>query len=129
MSQVDVAPLDTEALAEQLAVPVTSLHVLPGSVGAALGALAEPGGNSWRAAQAAGLTLAEIRDVIAAREDSGPPCEHVAALLDATHSAPQFISRLHRPCSVVSGVSAKRISTSAPATPSSAGSTRNKVAL
>ena len=36
-----------------------------------------------KAAQAAGLTLAEIRDVIAAREDTGPPCEHVTALLDA----------------------------------------------
>lgn len=34
------------------------------------------------AAQAAGLTLAEIRDVIAVRNDSGPPCAHVAALLD-----------------------------------------------
>ena len=43
------------ALAEQLAVPVTSLHVIPESVDATLGALVEPGGNSWRAAQAAGL--------------------------------------------------------------------------
>ena len=39
-----------------------------------------------KAAQAAGLTLAEIRDVIATRDLSGPPCEHVAALLDA-HAA------------------------------------------
>ena len=36
-----------------------------------------------KAAQAAGLTLAEVRDVIAAREDTGPPCAHVTALLDA----------------------------------------------
>jgi threonine dehydrogenase-like Zn-dependent dehydrogenase len=43
------------ALAEQLAVPVTSLHELPGSVDATLGALVEPGGNSLRAAQAAAL--------------------------------------------------------------------------
>lgn len=43
------------ALAEQLAVPVTSLHVLPAPVDAALGALVEPGGNSWRAAQAAAV--------------------------------------------------------------------------
>ena len=35
-----------------------------------------------RAAQAAGLTLAEIRTVIAVREDQGAPCEHVTALLD-----------------------------------------------
>ncbi|WP_045746888.1 zinc-dependent alcohol dehydrogenase [Actinoplanes rectilineatus] len=43
------------ALAEQLAVPATSLHELPDSVDAVLGALVEPGGNSWRAAQAADL--------------------------------------------------------------------------
>jgi threonine dehydrogenase-like Zn-dependent dehydrogenase len=42
------------ALAEQLAVPVTSLHALPDSVDAVLGALVEPGGNALRAAQAAG---------------------------------------------------------------------------
>ncbi|MCX4759442.1 alcohol dehydrogenase catalytic domain-containing protein [Streptomyces sp. NBC_01275] len=41
------------ALAEQLAVPVSSLHVLPDSVDAVLGALVEPGGNALRAAQAA----------------------------------------------------------------------------
>ena len=39
-----------------------------------------------RAAQAAGLTLSEIRQVIAVRDDEGPPCEHVAGLLDA-HAA------------------------------------------
>jgi MerR family copper efflux transcriptional regulator len=39
-----------------------------------------------RAAQATGLTLAQIRDVIAARELTGAPCEHVSALLDA-HAA------------------------------------------
>ena len=44
------------ALAEQLAVPATSLHVLPDSVDSVLGALVEPGGNSLaRAAQAAAL--------------------------------------------------------------------------
>lgn len=41
------------ALAERLAVPVSSLHVLPDSVDAELGALVEPGGNAWRAARAA----------------------------------------------------------------------------
>ncbi|WP_239086271.1 zinc-dependent alcohol dehydrogenase [Catellatospora methionotrophica] len=44
------------ALAEQLAVPVTSLHELPGNVDPALGALVEPGGNALRAARAAALT-------------------------------------------------------------------------
>lgn len=39
-----------------------------------------------KAAQAAGLSLAEIRQVIAVREDTGPPCEHVTALLVA-HAA------------------------------------------
>lgn len=39
-----------------------------------------------RAAQAAGLTLAEIREIVAVREAQGPPCEHVAGLLDA-HAA------------------------------------------
>ncbi|MGW2521875.1 zinc-dependent alcohol dehydrogenase [Streptomyces sp. NPDC001617] len=41
------------ALAEQLAVPASSLHALPDSVDAALGALVEPGGNALRAARAA----------------------------------------------------------------------------
>lgn len=39
-----------------------------------------------RAAQAAGLTLAEVREVVRVRETQGPPCAHVAALLDA-HAA------------------------------------------
>jgi threonine dehydrogenase-like Zn-dependent dehydrogenase len=43
------------ALAEQLAVPVTSLHHLPDSVDSVLGALVEPGGNAWRSVQAAKL--------------------------------------------------------------------------
>jgi len=42
------------ALAEQLAVPVSSLHVLPDSVDPVLGALVEPGGNALRAARATG---------------------------------------------------------------------------
>ncbi|MGW2832604.1 zinc-dependent alcohol dehydrogenase [Streptomyces sp. NPDC001286] len=40
------------ALAEQLAVPAASLHALPDSVDATLGALVEPGGNALRAARA-----------------------------------------------------------------------------
>lgn len=43
------------ALAEQLAVPVSSLHVLPAEVDAVLGALVEPGGNALRAARAAAV--------------------------------------------------------------------------
>jgi threonine dehydrogenase-like Zn-dependent dehydrogenase len=43
------------ALAEQVAVPVSSLHELPSNVDATLGALVEPGGNALRCAQAAGL--------------------------------------------------------------------------
>ncbi|TDC50728.1 alcohol dehydrogenase [Jiangella ureilytica] len=43
------------ALAEQIAVPVSSLHALPDSVDDVLGALVEPGGNALRAARAAGV--------------------------------------------------------------------------
>jgi threonine dehydrogenase-like Zn-dependent dehydrogenase len=43
------------ALAERLAVPATSLHALPDSVDSVLGALVEPGGNAFRAVQAAAL--------------------------------------------------------------------------
>jgi threonine dehydrogenase-like Zn-dependent dehydrogenase len=43
------------ALAEALAVPVSSLHVLPDAVDPVLGALVEPGGNALRAARAAAL--------------------------------------------------------------------------
>jgi threonine dehydrogenase-like Zn-dependent dehydrogenase len=44
------------ALAERLAVPVSSLHALPDAVDPVLGALVEPGGNALRAARAAALT-------------------------------------------------------------------------
>jgi threonine dehydrogenase-like Zn-dependent dehydrogenase len=43
------------ALAGQLAVPAWSLHALPDAVDEVLGALVEPGGNAWRAAQAAAV--------------------------------------------------------------------------
>jgi threonine dehydrogenase-like Zn-dependent dehydrogenase len=43
------------ALAEQLAVPVTSLHRLPTQVDATLGALVEPGGNALRSVWGADL--------------------------------------------------------------------------
>ena len=39
-----------------------------------------------QAAQAAGLSLAEVRQVIVVRHLSGPPCRHVTDLLD-THAA------------------------------------------
>lgn len=35
-----------------------------------------------KAAQAAGLTLAEIAQIITVRDSAGPPCEHVTALLE-----------------------------------------------
>jgi threonine dehydrogenase-like Zn-dependent dehydrogenase len=43
------------ALAEQIAVPVASLHPLPVSVDATAGALVEPGGNALRAVESAAL--------------------------------------------------------------------------
>jgi threonine dehydrogenase-like Zn-dependent dehydrogenase len=52
------------ALAEQLAVPVTSLHPLPDSVDSVLGALVEPGGNAFRAAQAAALAPGDRAQVL-----------------------------------------------------------------
>lgn len=36
-----------------------------------------------RDAQASGLTLAEIRGVLAIRDTGQPPCQHVTALIDA----------------------------------------------
>ena len=42
------------ALAEQVVVPVSSLHALPDEVDPVLGALVEPGGNALRAARATG---------------------------------------------------------------------------
>jgi 2-desacetyl-2-hydroxyethyl bacteriochlorophyllide A dehydrogenase len=47
------------ALAEQLAVPATSLHALPEPVDDATGALVEPGGNAWRAVEATGVAAGE----------------------------------------------------------------------
>ncbi len=41
------------ALAEQVLVPANALYALPDSVDAVAGALVEPGGNAWRAVQAA----------------------------------------------------------------------------
>jgi threonine dehydrogenase-like Zn-dependent dehydrogenase len=47
------------ALAEQIAVPAGSLHRLPDTVDAQVGALVEPGGNALRAVRAAALTSGE----------------------------------------------------------------------
>jgi 2-desacetyl-2-hydroxyethyl bacteriochlorophyllide A dehydrogenase len=47
------------ALAEQLAIPVTSLHALPDTVGAEAGAMVEPGGNALRAVRGAALDPGE----------------------------------------------------------------------
>lgn len=44
------------ALAEQLAVPVTSLRAIPDTIDDTTGALIEPGGNAWRAVEATALT-------------------------------------------------------------------------
>ena len=54
------------ALAERLLVPASSLRALPDRLDAALGALVEPGGNAWRAVDAAALTAGERLLVIGA---------------------------------------------------------------
>ena len=51
--EVGIRDSSPGALAEQIAVPVRSLHVLPDGVDAQLGAMVEPGGNALRAAEAA----------------------------------------------------------------------------
>lgn len=53
LSEVGIRDGRPGALAEQVAVPARSLHTLPDSLDATLGALVEPGGNAWRAARAA----------------------------------------------------------------------------
>ena len=47
------------ALAEQLVVPVTALHVLPEQIDVSAGALVEPGGNALRAVRAASLSAGD----------------------------------------------------------------------
>lgn len=48
-----------------------------------------------KAAQAAGLTLAEIRQVIRVRDEGASPCEHVTQLLDAhAHDLDRRIAEL-----------------------------------
>lgn len=47
------------ALAEQVAVPATSLHRLPDTVDDAMGAMVEPGGNAYRSVEAAALKPGE----------------------------------------------------------------------
>lgn len=52
-SEVGIRAGRPGALAEYLTVPVSSLHAVPDSMDAALGALVEPGGNAVRAVRAA----------------------------------------------------------------------------
>ena len=47
------------ALAEQLAVPATSLRAFPDAIDDTTGAMVEPGGNAWRALAAADVTAGE----------------------------------------------------------------------
>ncbi len=54
-SEVGLRGARPGALAEQLAVPVASLHPLPAGVDDVTGALVEPGANAFRAVSAAGL--------------------------------------------------------------------------
>ena len=58
-SEVGVRDGRPGALAEQIASPVRSLHVLPAGIDGELGALVEPGGNAFRAAKAANATASD----------------------------------------------------------------------
>lgn len=53
-TEVGVRGAQPGALAEQIAVPATSLHPLPDRMDPTIGAMVEPGGNALRAARAAG---------------------------------------------------------------------------
>jgi threonine dehydrogenase-like Zn-dependent dehydrogenase len=66
------------ALAEQLPVPVTALQPLPLTVGPALGALVEPGGNALRAVDGADLHPGE-RLLILGAGTIGLLCAQIAA--------------------------------------------------
>jgi len=59
MLEVGIADGLPGALAERLALPAAYLKALPDSVDATLGALVEPGGNSLRSFEAAGLQAGE----------------------------------------------------------------------
>ncbi|NUP65568.1 MAG: alcohol dehydrogenase catalytic domain-containing protein, partial [Nonomuraea sp.] len=59
LAEIGISRGTAGALAERVAVPVTALHPLPGTVDATLGALVEPGGNAVRAVRAAGLEAGE----------------------------------------------------------------------
>jgi threonine dehydrogenase-like Zn-dependent dehydrogenase len=54
------------ALAEQLAVPASSLHAIPDTIDDTAGAMVEPGGNAWRAFEAVGLDAGERLLVVGA---------------------------------------------------------------
>jgi len=58
-SEVGVRSGRPGALAEQIAAPARSLHLLPPSVDEELGALVEPGGNAYRAAKAANASAGD----------------------------------------------------------------------
>lgn len=59
-----------------------------------------------KAAQASGLTLAEIKQVVSLRENDGPPCQHVIALLDA-HAA-ELTARIHELTALLDDVNGLR---------------------
>ena len=91
------------ALAERLAVPAGSLHPLPDQVDATLGALVEPGGNAWRATQAAQLRAGDRILIIGAGTIGLLVALFARAagarvhLLDRPEVSPDFLHRLGFP--------------------------------
>src|SRR2546426_4463925 len=66
------------ALAEQLRVPASSLHALPVGMDPTVGALVEPGGNAWRAVDAAKVVRGE-RLLVIGPGAIGLLCAEIAA--------------------------------------------------
>ena len=72
-----------DSLADQLAVPVPSLHILPDSVDSVLGALVEPGGNALRAARAAGVGSGDRARVLGNRVGKTRPTHRFSRAVGA----------------------------------------------
>jgi threonine dehydrogenase-like Zn-dependent dehydrogenase len=88
------------ALAEQLAVPLSSLHILPDTMDPLLGALVEPGGNALRAAEAVNVEAGDRTLVLG----PGAIGALVALFLRAAGAEVHFLGRSERSLRFVRGL-------------------------